>query len=136
LTFVGGCDGDKIEKGGVKMKKTNIAKIKKELANPKFASGCAPKRSGIEYGWGYAYGLDAAIVTRAKNARKWREKVLELAEMGTVYERKGWLRGKRGMKNFKSAKVYSVNGDDLLVVASGRVLGGANVLKLWTFLED
>jgi hypothetical protein len=86
------------------MKKTDVEKIKKELENG-FGKRCM--RNGIEYGWYNAAALDAGIQTRATNARKWREKIVQLSEVGEVTEEKLSVRLKyTRLRPFKVTAYY------------------------------
>ena len=102
------------------MKTTNLEKIRQELENG-FGKKCM--RNGIEYGWYNAAALDAGIETRAKNARKWRQAVLDLAENGKVTERKVTLKLEY-VKRFRPIKAtaYYLDGELKLYVYRGKFL--------------
>ena len=101
------------------MTKTNLEKIRKELEN---GFGKKTMRNGIEYAWYNAGALDAGIETRARNARKWRKKVLELGERGTVTQQRVKLRLRYVKRTTFFATAYYV--DDVLemYVKSGKML--------------
>jgi hypothetical protein len=103
--------------------KTNVSKIKKELEN---GFGKKHMRYGIEYAWYNAAALDAGIMTRAKNAKKWREEVVKLSEKGEVTEEKVTA-AYDGMKKFsKKATAYYLNGELKLLVSRGKMLDTKN----------
>ena len=58
------------------MKKITRKQIEAELA--KGTKKPPPKRWGVEYGRYNAYALDAGIRTRQYQAKRWREKLLEV----------------------------------------------------------
>lgn len=100
------------------MKTTNLKKIENELAK---GFGKKSNRFGIEYAWYNAHALDAGIQTRANNAKKWRNAVLELAEQGVVTEQKVTF-AYDGMKRWKkNGTAYYVDGELRLLVSRGKM---------------
>ena len=98
--------------------KANIEKIEKELEN---GFGMKVSRPGIHYAWYSAWALDRGIQTRAKRAKIWRNRVLTLAEMGTVYTEKVMI-GPNYSDNprwYKKATAYILHGKDRFFVIRG-----------------
>ena len=90
------------------MKKVDIEKIKAELEKG-FGKTCM--RYGIEYAWYNAGALDEGIKTRARNAKKWREKLVELSESGELTEERVVV-CYDGLKRFKyKVTAYYVDGE-------------------------
>lgn len=100
-------------------KVTDLKKIRKELDA---GFGKKTMRNGIEYAWYNASALDAGIQTRANNARKWRMKILELAETGLVTQEKVKLRLRYVKRMSFNATAYYVDNVLTLYVKGGKML--------------
>lgn len=107
------------------MKKVNTEKIKAELEK---GFGKKTMRNGIEYAWYNAGALDEGIKTRARNARKWREAVLELTTRGEVYEEKITV-GPEYSRIKVKATAYVLNGADQFYVYRGKMISTDSYIR-------
>lgn len=105
------------------MKKTNIEKLKKEIENQVIGK---PSRYGIEYAWYNAHALDEGILTRQRNAIKWKEEVVALAEKGVVTEKRVRVRHYSWIGNVTA---YYVDGELVMYRYRQRIID--NCLSEW-----
>ena len=110
------------------MKKTDLEKIRKELDG---GFGKRSMRYGIEYAWYNAHALDAGIQTRARKAKAWRKKILELSESGEVTEERVEVRLKYvGMRSRFKVTAYYIDGELVLYRKGGNLLKPENYERI------